>query len=504
MRRNKQEGSMVRLPVLDGAAGKPPKKRIRVTGIIVILTVLALGGLAAGLLLHSPSKLPNPPTHPVRNSETLAGIDIASAIEWKPYRSVHYPLTKNAAVNDKVKAAVDRMTADFRAWAGGERDECYISFKASRFDEKLVSFYFMISQYHAGESNSTEKISTLTFDLENAKEYTLADLFKTRQYLQPLSQLTYASLKQLEVYQSSAVEMKLLTEGTEPDEGNYQFFALDGNELLLFFPRGKIGSAANPTDSCRIPLKELWNFLDPRFLPEDLKVPQPSAPEGTTGQARPPAGPPVTPALIPPGVTSEQKLIALTFDDGPDPSLTPGLLDFLKEEQVIVTFFVLGKRVDEYPDIVRRAAAEGHQVGSHTYHHLDLTSLSDAKRKNEIEDTASLLEHVLGYRPTTMRPPYGARNDKVRAAAGTPLILWSVDPEDWKYRNADTVYNNVLKYTADGDIILLHDIHPTSIQAAKKIIPKLKADGYTFVTVDQLLQLRGSEVAGEDYFSASR
>jgi peptidoglycan/xylan/chitin deacetylase (PgdA/CDA1 family) len=115
----------------------------------------------------------------------------------------------------------------------------------------------------------------------------------------------------------------------------------------------------------------------------------------------------------------------------------------------------------------------------------------------EIEDTAALLESLTGFRPTAMRPPYGEQNAAVQAAAGTPLIHWSVDSRDWSLRNADKIYNRVMDQTADGDIILLHDIHAESIEAAKRIIPALKAQGYIFVTVDELIAARGGAEPGD-------
>lgn len=197
----------------------------------------------------------------------------------------------------------------------------------------------------------------------------------------------------------------------------------------------------------------------------------------------------------------DKKLIAITFDDGPHETLTPRLLDILKKEDVKATFFVLGSRAKYHPDILKRAADEGHQIGSHTYNHKELPKLSEHERLKEIKDTADLIEQTIGKRPSAMRPPYGSISDSVKKDAGALLILWSIDPEDWKYRDADTVYHNVTGPVRDGDIILLHDIHKTSVDATEKIIPKLKEEGYIFVTVNQLIGARGEAVNGAVYNS---
>ncbi|MCL2451508.1 polysaccharide deacetylase family protein [Candidatus Saccharibacteria bacterium] len=193
------------------------------------------------------------------------------------------------------------------------------------------------------------------------------------------------------------------------------------------------------------------------------------------------------------------KLVALTFDDGPDPN-TIALLDVLKKEKVVATFFVLGARVDRYSEIVEREYREGHQVASHTTNHKDLTKLSSAARQAEITSTAAAIERVTGAKPTVMRPPYGAWNAGVLNEAGTPLILWSIDPKDWEYRDPDRIYQHVMANVRDGSIILLHDVYGTSVETAAKIIPALKEQGYILVTVDRLIMTRGGSFeAGNQY-----
>ena len=187
------------------------------------------------------------------------------------------------------------------------------------------------------------------------------------------------------------------------------------------------------------------------------------------------------------------KLIALTFDDGPNGSLTYQLLDILESESISVTFFVLGKAAQAYPDIVKRAAADGHEIGSHTWGHADLTTLSAGRILSEVDDAADIIEKTTGFKPSVTRPPYGEYNSMVLEAIETPVIMWSVDPMDWKFQDADTVYQNVVNVVKDGDIILLHDSYSTSVQAAARIIAELKSRGFTFVTVSELLEQRGSE-----------
>jgi len=203
------------------------------------------------------------------------------------------------------------------------------------------------------------------------------------------------------------------------------------------------------------------------------------------------------------GAASGGKLVALTFDDGPG-KYTEELLDGLEARGVTATFFMLGSLAEEYPELLERMAKNGHQLASHTYSHSQLTKLSMSQLKKEISDTNNVLALAGGEQTYYIRPPYGFYNTAVKKAANAPIILWSVDPLDWKYRNTATVTNNILKTVKDGDIILLHDIHETSVKAALNVIDRLQPEGYEFVTVSELLRRRGVEAENGGVYSCAR
>ena len=196
------------------------------------------------------------------------------------------------------------------------------------------------------------------------------------------------------------------------------------------------------------------------------------------------------------------KLIAITFDDGPG-AYTAQLLDELAARDVKATFFVSGYRAANYPETLKRMVSEGHQLASHTQNHENLNTLSAAKIADEISRTQDYITAAGGDNPAYIRPPYGNANKTVRAQAPSPLINWSVDPEDWKYHNADTVCKNILAGSYDGAIILVHDIYQTSVNGALAAIDKLLEQGYEFVTVRDLLLRRGvTPEAGVMYYDA--
>lgn len=185
-----------------------------------------------------------------------------------------------------------------------------------------------------------------------------------------------------------------------------------------------------------------------------------------------------------------KKLVALTFDDGPLAATTPQLLDILKKKQVPATFFVVGTMAERAPEVLKREQKEGHEVGSHTTAHRSLATMSAGEIQAEKQQMNSIVERITGKGVSLARPPYGALSDTVRGTMGQAMILWSVDPEDWRDRKAETVRTRVREMAHDGAVILLHDIHPTTVEAVPGIIDDLRADGYEFVTVSELAEAK--------------
>ena len=193
-------------------------------------------------------------------------------------------------------------------------------------------------------------------------------------------------------------------------------------------------------------------------------------------------------------VNTSRPFVALTFDDGPHPEYTPQLLDILRNEGVRATFYVIGRSVQTYPEIARRIVAEGHEIANHSWSHPRLTALSASRLKTEMANTSDIIQKVTGRRPTNMRPPYGAVNERVRQSMfkdhGFDVIMWSVDPLDWRRPGAEVVRQRLVDGAKPGGILLAHDIHPGTIEAMPGTIRDLKAKGFGFATVSQLLALQ--------------
>ena len=200
--------------------------------------------------------------------------------------------------------------------------------------------------------------------------------------------------------------------------------------------------------------------------------------------------------------TQGDKLVALTFDDGPGP-YTGRLLDGLKEREVQASFFMLGSCAENYPATVARVYEEGHQICNHSYSHAEMTSLSNEAVQREFSRTNDILTAKSGgAEDFFVRLPYGSSSARVRGLINAPLFMWSVDPVDWKYRNAATVRANINAGVFDGAIILVHDIHSTTVDGVLQVIDDLKAQGYEFVTLRELFRRRGTALQNStEYYS---
>lgn len=223
-------------------------------------------------------------------------------------------------------------------------------------------------------------------------------------------------------------------------------------------------------------------------------LPMTAAAQGTTSS--------MLPQEEPQQKAAEKKLIALTFDDGPS-NYTASLLDGLKERGARVTFFMAGNQAEGYPNTVRRVYQEGHEIAQHSYSHPTFTSLSDSEISRELSRTDSILNGHLGKDFSyLLRLPYGDCNSHVMSVIGRPAVFWSIDTEDWKYRNSDTVCQNIVNNAFDGAIVLCHDIHKTTIPGALNAIDILQEQGYEFVTVTELHRRRGATLDdGYRYYS---
>ncbi len=207
------------------------------------------------------------------------------------------------------------------------------------------------------------------------------------------------------------------------------------------------------------------------------------------------------PTTVPPGapqitfnsVHVDGPYIAMTFDDGPNATLTPRLLDLLAAHHMKATFFVVGENAAEHPEILKRAVREGHEIANHSWSHPNFGKMSDEAVRRELQKTDDAIKAAIGTRPTLMRPPYGSitarQKNWIHDEFGYRIIIWDVDPLDWKRPGPTVVTHRIVKETRPGSIILAHDIHPPTIEAMPATFDQLEAKGFKFVTVSELLAM---------------
>jgi len=216
-----------------------------------------------------------------------------------------------------------------------------------------------------------------------------------------------------------------------------------------------------------------------------------TSPNGEKEVSKKTPAPPQEPAITFNSVHVDGPYIAMTFDDGPSATLTPKLLDILAAHHIKATFFVLGEMVAEHPEILARAAREGHEIASHSWSHPNLAKMSQEGVRSQLQRTDDEIKTAAGKRPTLFRPPYGSITERqkrwIHDEFGYDIILWDVDPLDWRRPGPAVVRNRILKETRPGSIVLSHDIHPGTIEAMPSTFDELEAKGFKFVTVSELL-----------------
>ena len=254
---------------------------------------------------------------------------------------------------------------------------------------------------------------------------------------------------------------------------------------------GSSAFIAGSSDRARSTVEDGWrrayNGLPGQLkqaVPPHLRPPEPAKPaDVTVAPAQEPAPSPVPPKCY--------NCVAITYDDGPVPGSTERLLDILKRKGVHATFFVVGRNANANPQVLRRIRDEGHTIGNHSYSHPDLARQSDGAIAAQMDDTDAALQKQAGLDPHWLRPPYGSHDPRVASAAGArgmALAVWDVDTADWQHRNPATTCKRAVDGAREGSIILMHDIHQPTVDAAECVIDGLRAKGLNPVGLDEMIK----------------
>ncbi|MBA9028016.1 MULTISPECIES: polysaccharide deacetylase family protein [Bacillaceae] len=399
--------------------------------------------------------------------------------------SVSYPSLHIKKIDQSLKTYVKKEIANYQqtlaqnAISKNISTELTITYDITHYSEQTVTILFNKYIFTGGKWGEPS-IQTFTFDLPSKKQISLQDIFyENSDYLNSLSMIAFTELKQ----NKNLTELEQLKEKTKPSIENFSEFSLLENTIVLYFQPFLKPTGYSEPQSIAIK-KEIFDsiLLDQYKNTEANKNKIKETPPSHI----------VTEIPNSSGIDPTKKVIALTFDDGPSKGPTTLILDALKESDSHATFFVLGSRVQYYPEIIQRMLEEGNEVGNHSWDHPQLSRLTEEQVQHQILDTQAIIKKVSGHEPIHLRPPYGAINDNVRQylGGGLSVTLWNVDTEDWKSRDKDQIVQSVMSKVADGKIVLMHDIYATSAEAAIEIIKQLKAQDYQLVTISELEEVK--------------
>lgn len=383
--------------------------------------------------------------------------------------SINYPVTHIQAFDRILDQDVEHIYNQFK--------EEYESFQSLSEESELnidytydivnVRYYNITLTVFLSSSKLAHPITefkTYVYDKKDKKLLTISDLLKEEEQEKLVPKIEQQLLT---TYQDCLLLEEM--QGYITPSTDY-LFTIDDRNLTIYFNPGIITSHDCGIIKVDIPVSEL--SLE---IPLTKDVFQPLTFE--------------TPVQIEKVIDPTKPVVALTFDDGPS-KYTKEIIDILKEYDANATFFVLGNKVELYQETIRQSIANGNEIGNHSYNHKQLTKLSVSELKEQIDKTQDILKQYTGYTPRLLRPTYGAINQKVRSNTDLSIVLWNIDPKDWKIKDSETIANNVLTKVSDRDIILMHDTKKRTVEAVNIIVPALIEQGYQLVTISELEEVK--------------
>ncbi|MEG2800093.1 MAG: polysaccharide deacetylase family protein, partial [Erysipelotrichaceae bacterium] len=342
----------------------------------------------------------------------------------------HYPKFKEAPLDTKIKSYINKLKETKK-----KADYIYtLDYESHKVFDSYLSLLFTKKDYDEKHKLKSEEQFTMNYDLKHKKLLQIEDIFRS----------------------------------------NYKFQFADlfknGNPMFLL-----------QTSGIRFYDQKQVKDMNYNELKSWMALKNPNIPS---------IGSNVVAVDAMADIDPNRAMVAFTFDDGPNSNTTNQVLDAFGRVRGSATFFMLGSRAINNPDIVKRIVREGHEIGNHSMSHANLSKGDATLINNEFFQTQNVLYEMTGHEPTVFRPPYGAISELMKSIIPLPMTLWSIDTLDWKTRDTQAIVSSVMSRVHDGSIILLHDIYGTSASAIDILLPKLQEQGYQFVTIDELNQYR--------------
>jgi len=490
-------------------------KKLKENKLISAIIFIPLLILSIFIILHIFDKqtdVPNVYTD-VQEWGKYAGININIKTEEADNysTSISTPITSSDYVNDFIEqwlvAEEDRFLVDLNRLSNRLTDDMMAHFNIQlEIDQLTADIYNLIftTFTYLGESSGEHTTKVFTLDLANDHIFELTEIInlddeKVFNKFQKIVNKVIKNDEQIvESIDVSSFERSL-------NEYEQLEWSIHEDQLTLHLHATEVSSDTKDTVELDIPLEKLTTVVDKQIVQDfDLTVidekieeerKQAQLEKERKQKEKEKEAEKEDQSSIDTdadeAVDDDGKYVALTFDDGPSGTVTPEILHILNEFDAVATFFMLGIQVDYYPELAAEVASQGHEIANHTQNHMNLTTVRNDVARQEIALSREKIEEATGETPHLVRPPYGAYDNATINLASEndeTLILWSVDPDDWKHRNPRTIERNVLQAVRPGSIILLHDIYESTAEALPNILEELKKQGYTFVTVSQLME----------------
>lgn len=366
--------------------------------------------------------------------------------------SINYPVTNVNTLDDAISSYINKTYKSFKEYYKDYKEpELNISYTYKEVNNDVINVSLNTEIVADRQVN---KIKTFTYNKKSKKFLTMEDI------VDDFAALDYDLKKQLaEKYQS--VDIDYL------ENLSYDYFTIDDDNLTVYFNQTEIKSPKENLIYLDIPLTSLTLLIDiDKSKDSDVYI-----------------------NLKKRDINEDSKVVALTFDDGPS-KYTDKYLDVLKKNDAVGTFFVIGNNVKAYDKILIKMLKNGNEIGNHSYSHKWLNRLSQEEFEDEINKTQDIIKKTTGFTPLIFRPTYGGYSDKLKKYTGLTFILWDVDSLDWKVKSKDKIVKNVIQNVKNSSIVLMHDNHIYSLSALDEIIKYLKEQGYEFVTISELLELK--------------
>lgn len=378
--------------------------------------------------------------------------EIKTEINEDKHIAINYPITGINSLDDAISSYVNKTCNNFKKkYKNYNKPELNISYTYKELNNNIINVSL---NTEINADKKINKIKTFTYDKKTKKFLSMEDI------VQDLDVLDYNIKKELlEKYKEA--DMDFLS------NISYDYFTIDDENLTIYIGPAILKDSSSELIYLDIPLDTLDMLIDidkAKNSDNYLHIKKRN-------------------------IDYDDKVVALTFDDGPS-KYTNEILDILKKNDACGTFFVVGNKVDFYDKTLIKMVKNGNEIGNHSYSHKWLNRLSPDEFKNEIDKTQNEVKRITGFTPKLFRPTYGGYTDRLKSYTDLIFVLWDVDSSDWKVKRKDKIIKNVIPNVKDGSIILFHDNHEYAALAIKSVIDELYSEGYKFVTVSELLEIK--------------